>query len=56
MSLEFISLEKSGIAHQYGYWAVFGILLENRHSSGETVTLVGGFLAGGSIELLACSQ
>jgi len=50
MSLEFISLEKiQEIAHQYGYWAVFvGILLENLGIPlpGETVTLVGGFLAG----------
>jgi membrane protein DedA with SNARE-associated domain len=50
MSLEFISLENiQEIAHQYGYWAVFvGILLENLGIPipGETVTLVGGFLAG----------
>lgn len=50
MSPEFISLEKiQEIAHQYGYWAVFiGILLENLGIPlpGETVTLVGGFLAG----------
>jgi membrane-associated protein len=50
MSLEFISLETiQEIAHQYGYWAVFlGILLENLGLPlpGETVTLVGGFLAG----------
>lgn len=50
MSLEFISLEKiQEIADQYGYWAVFiGILLENLGIPlpGETVTLVGGFLAG----------
>jgi membrane-associated protein len=50
MSLEFISLERiQEIAHQYGYWAVFvGILLENLGIPlpGETVTLVGGFLAG----------
>ncbi len=50
MSLEFISLEKiQEIAHQYGYWAIFmGILLENLGIPlpGETVTLVGGFLAG----------
>lgn len=50
MSFEFISLEKiQEIAHQYGYWAVFiGILLENLGIPlpGETVTLVGGFLAG----------
>lgn len=50
MSLEFISLENiQEFAHQYGYWAVFGgILLENLGIPlpGETVTLVGGFLAG----------
>lgn len=50
MSLEFLSLEKiQEIAHNYGYWAVFlGILLENLGLPlpGETITLVGGFLAG----------
>ena len=50
MSLDFISLENiQEIAHQYGYWAIFvGILLENLGVPlpGETVTLVGGFLAG----------
>jgi membrane protein DedA with SNARE-associated domain len=50
MSLEFISLENiQRIAHEYGYWAIFfGILLENLGIPipGETVTLVGGFLAG----------
>lgn len=50
MSLEFLSLEKiQEIAHHYGYWAVFlGILLENLGLPlpGETITLVGGFLAG----------
>ena len=50
MSLEFISLERiHDIAHQYGYWAIFlGILLENLGFPlpGETLTLVGGFLAG----------
>lgn len=50
MSLEFISLENiQKIAHNYGYWAIFwGILLENLGIPlpGETVTLVGGFLAG----------
>ncbi|MBF2064403.1 MAG: DedA family protein [Calothrix sp. C42_A2020_038] len=50
MSLEFVSLENiQEIAHQYGYWAIFvGILLENLGIPipGETVTLVGGFLAG----------
>ncbi len=47
---ELISLENiQKIAHEYGYWAVFlGILLENLGIPlpGETVTLVGGFLAG----------
>lgn len=50
MSLEFISLENiQEIAHHYGYLAIFvGILLENLGIPipGETVTLVGGFLAG----------
>lgn len=50
MSLEFVSLENiQEIAHNYGYWAVFlGILLENLGIPlpGETLTLVGGFLAG----------
>ncbi|MBF2018411.1 MAG: DedA family protein [Rivularia sp. T60_A2020_040] len=50
MSLDFVSLENiQEIAHQYGYWAIFvGILLENLGIPlpGETVTLVGGFLAG----------
>ncbi|HEY9623812.1 MAG TPA: DedA family protein [Crinalium sp.] len=50
MSLELISLETiQEIAHQYGYGAVFlGILLENTGIPvpGETITLVGGFLAG----------
>lgn len=47
---ELISLEiLQDIAREYGYWAVFcGILLENMGIPipGETVTLVGGFLAG----------
>ena len=47
---EFISLETvEEIARQYGYWAVFfGISLENAGVPlpGETLTLVGGFLAG----------
>jgi membrane protein DedA with SNARE-associated domain len=47
---EFVSLEAiQEIAHQYGYWAVFlGISLENAGVPlpGETITLVGGFLAG----------
>ncbi|MDF5707868.1 MAG: DedA family protein [Nostoc sp. S4] len=50
MSLELISLENiQEVAHNYGYWAIFlGILLENLGIPvpGETVTLVGGFLAG----------
>jgi membrane protein DedA with SNARE-associated domain len=50
MSLELISLENiQEFARQYGYWAIFlGILLENLGIPlpGETVTLVGGFLAG----------
>jgi membrane-associated protein len=50
MSLDLISLENiQNFAHQYGYWAIFlGILLENLGIPlpGETVTLVGGFLAG----------
>jgi membrane protein DedA with SNARE-associated domain len=50
MSLEFLSLETiQEIAHHYGYWAIFlGIMLENLGLPipGETVTLVGGFLAG----------
>ncbi|KYC39915.1 hypothetical protein WA1_28530 [Scytonema hofmannii PCC 7110] len=50
MSFEFISLENiQKVAHEYGYWAIFlGILLENLGIPlpGETVTLVGGFLAG----------
>jgi len=50
MSLELISLENiQEVAHRYGYWAIFlGILLENLGIPlpGETVTLVGGFLAG----------
>lgn len=50
MSLDLISLETiQEIARQYGYWAVFfGIALENAGIPlpGETITLVGGFLAG----------
>ncbi|MDJ0716594.1 MAG: DedA family protein [Prochloraceae cyanobacterium] len=50
MSFEFLSLENiQELARQYGYWTVFtGILLENTGIPipGETVTLVGGFLAG----------
>ncbi|MGB0563226.1 MAG: DedA family protein [Spirulinaceae cyanobacterium] len=48
--MEFLSLEQlQAIAHDYGYWAVFGgIALENAGVPlpGETITLVGGFLAG----------
>jgi membrane protein DedA with SNARE-associated domain len=48
--LEFISVETiQALAQQYGYWAIFlGILLENLGLPipGETVTIVGGFLAG----------
>ncbi|NES77885.1 MULTISPECIES: DedA family protein [Okeania] len=55
MSLEFVSLETIQlIANKYGYLAIFlGIALENAGVPlpGETVTLVGGFLAG-SGELL----
>ncbi|MGB7085472.1 MAG: DedA family protein [Phormidesmis sp.] len=47
---ELISLDMlQDIAREYGYWAVFcGILLENMGIPipGETVTLIGGFLAG----------
>ncbi|NEP15601.1 MAG: DedA family protein [Leptolyngbya sp. SIO4C1] len=50
MSSELFSLEMiQAIAREYGYWAVFfGIMLENMGLPlpGETVTLVGGFLAG----------
>jgi membrane protein DedA with SNARE-associated domain len=50
MSLEFISLEAiQNLAHQYGYGVIFfGIMLENAGIPlpGETITLVGGFLAG----------
>ena len=50
--MEFVSLETiQEIARQYGYWAVFlGIALENAGIPlpGETITLVGGFLAGSS--------
>ncbi|MEA5535067.1 DedA family protein [Crocosphaera sp. XPORK-15E] len=50
MSVEFLSLDNiQEIAHQYGYWAVFiGIALENTGIPipGETITIVGGFLAG----------
>ena len=50
MSLELFSLDSiQEIARQYGYWAVFlGIALENTGIPlpGETITIVGGFLAG----------
>jgi membrane protein DedA with SNARE-associated domain len=50
MSFEILSLETlEQLAAQYGYWAIFwGILLENAGIPlpGETITLVGGFLAG----------
>lgn len=50
MSIELFSLDTlQEIARQYGYWAVFfGIALENTGIPlpGETITLVGGFLAG----------
>ncbi|MDJ0701688.1 MAG: DedA family protein [Leptolyngbyaceae cyanobacterium MO_188.B28] len=50
MSFELISLDTLElVASEYGYWAVFlGIVLENMGIPipGETVTLVGGFLAG----------
>jgi len=45
ISLDFVQ----DVAREYGYWAVFlGVLLENMGIPipGETVTLVGGFLAG----------
>ena len=48
--MDFLSLETlQTLAHEYGYWAIFfGIMLENMGLPlpGETVTLVGGFLAG----------
>lgn len=47
---EFLSLETiQSLAQEYGYWAIFiGIMLENTGLPlpGETITLVGGFLAG----------
>jgi membrane protein DedA with SNARE-associated domain len=50
MSIEFLSLEQiQEIARHYGYLAVFlGIALENTGIPlpGETMTVVGGFLAG----------
>lgn len=48
--MEFLSLEQiKELAHNYGYWAVFaGIAMENTGIPipGETITIVGGFLAG----------
>jgi membrane protein DedA with SNARE-associated domain len=50
MSFDFIPLEAiQNLAHTYGYWFVFfGIMLENAGIPfpGETIILVGGFLAG----------
>ncbi|NEQ48900.1 MAG: DedA family protein [Leptolyngbya sp. SIO3F4] len=49
-TFDFFSLETiQSLAQDYGYWAIFfGIMLENMGLPipGETVTLVGGFLAG----------
>lgn len=50
LSLDFFSLEQlEALAQRYGYWTVFlGLLLENAGVPlpGESLTLVGGFLAG----------
>ncbi len=50
MGVDLLSLDNlQAIALQYGYWAVFtGIALENTGIPipGETITIVGGFLAG----------
>ena len=50
MSIELFTLDNiQAIARQYGYWSVFmGIALENTGIPlpGETITIVGGFLAG----------
>lgn len=50
MSIELFTLDNiQEIARQYGYWAVFiGIAIENTGIPlpGETITIVGGFLAG----------
>lgn len=50
MALDLISLERiQEFAQQYGYWTVLGgIMLENAGVPlpGETIVLVGGFLAG----------
>ena len=62
MSLELIPLEQlEEFARTYGYWAVlFGIMLENLGIPlpGESIVLVGGFLAGrgdlGFWQVLAC--
>ncbi len=63
MSFDFISLEAiQNLAHTYGYWFIFfGIMLENAGIPipGETITLVGGFLAGSGelnyVLVLACA-
>jgi membrane protein DedA with SNARE-associated domain len=48
--MDFFSLEQlKELAHIYGYWAVFaGIAIENTGIPipGETITIIGGFLAG----------
>jgi membrane protein DedA with SNARE-associated domain len=62
MSLELIPLDRlEEFAQIYGYWAVlFGIMLENLGIPlpGESIVLVGGFLAGrgdlGFWQVLAC--
>ncbi len=50
MSLEIVSLDTiKDLAQAYGYWTIFiGIMLENTGVPvpGETISLVGGFLAG----------
>lgn len=50
MSIELLPLDQiQAIARDYGYWTIFvGIALENTGLPlpGETITLVGGFLAG----------
>jgi membrane protein DedA with SNARE-associated domain len=50
MVTELMSLDNiQSLADQYGYWVIFiGVLLENAGIPlpGETITLVGGFLAG----------
>lgn len=50
MALDFLSLDAlQDLAQTYGYWAIFGgIALENAGIPlpGETITIVGGFLAG----------